>query len=82
MNIPFHKIKKRIISVTTALSRLYGRILGVPIEEYYKENGEEQCSSRAEGSNTDKVFSSKNNIEKRSARHLETYFTIVELQTV
>ncbi|XP_030759056.1 uncharacterized protein LOC115884573 [Sitophilus oryzae] len=69
----------RGISVTSAMSRLYGRIIRDLIEEDYREKEEEQNGFRAGRSCTDNVFCLKQVIEKRSARNLDTHITFVDL---
>lgn len=71
----------RGISVTSTMSRLYGRILRDLIENDIKENEEEEQSGfRAGRSCTDNIFCLKQIIEKRTARNIETHITFVDLQ--
>lgn len=71
----------RGISVTSTMSRLYGRILRNLIEDDFRQNEEEEQSGfRAGRSCTDNVFCLKQIIEKRAAKNIETHITFVDLQ--
>lgn len=68
----------RGISVTSSMSRLYGRILRDLIEKEYVEE-EEQSGFRSGRSCNDNVFTMKQIIEKRSAVNLETHMLFIDL---
>lgn len=71
----------RGISVTSTMSRLYGRILRDLIEtEYSNEEEEEQSGFRAGRSCTDNIFVLKQIIEKKTARNQEVHITFIDLQ--
>lgn len=70
----------RGISVTSTMSRLYGRILRDLIEDDFKDHEEEEQSGfRAGRSCNDNVFCLKQIIEKRAARNMETHLAFVDL---
>lgn len=68
----------RGISVTSSISRLYGRILRDLIEKEFIEE-EDQCGFRTGRSCTDNVFVMKQIIEKRAAVNLETHILFIDL---
>lgn len=71
----------RGISVTSTLSRLYGRIIRDIIEQEYQEHQEEEQSGfRAGRSCTDNVFCLKQIIEKKTATNRDVHLTFVDLQ--
>lgn len=71
----------RGISVTSTMSRLYGKILRDLIEtEYSSYEEEEQCGFRAGRSCTDNVFCLKQVIEKKTALNQEVHIIFVDLQ--
>ena len=71
----------RGISVTSTMSRLYGRILRNLIEEEYSSyEEEEQNGFRSGRSCTDNIFALKQIIEKKSAMNQEVHITFIDLQ--
>lgn len=71
----------RGISVTSTMSRLYGRIIRDLIEqEYMNKEEEEQSGFRAGRTCTDNIFCLKQVIEKRSAVSQETHLMFIDLQ--
>ena len=67
----------RAISVTSVMSRLYGKILRDLIEE--ENENEEQSGFRTGRSCTDNIFCMKQVIEKRNATNQETHLLFVDL---
>ena len=67
----------RGISVTSVMSRLYGKIPRDLIEEENKD--EEQSGFRTGRSCTDNIFCMKQVIEKRNATNQETHLLFVDL---
>ena len=70
----------RGISVTSTISRIYGRIIRDMVEDDYEAQDEEQSGFRAGRSCTDNVFCLKQMIEKRLARNRATHLMFVDLQ--
>jgi len=68
----------RGISVTSVMSRLYGKTLRDLIEEENKDE-EEQSGFRTGRSCTDNIFCVKQVIEKRNATNQETRLLFVDL---
>lgn len=68
----------RGLSITSTVSRLYGKILRDLIEREIKEE-EEQCGFRGGRSSTDHIFCMKQIIEKRAATNQETHILFIDL---
>ena len=70
----------RGISVTSTLSRLYGRILRDLLEQEYQEQEEEEQSGfRAGRSCNDNIFCLKQLIEKKNGTNQETHLMFIDL---